>query len=266
MHSTHQGRWEKTSDAPNSKQALQHWGALVGGGALAIFGLTRRSSAGWALAAAGGALAYKGLRATTSNGTQQSPRDDRPELGSNILVNASPQDTFRLWRDLENAPRFMNHIESVNMLDERRSRWTAVGPMGAKLSWTAEITDERPGEYIAWRSLPGSDLNVEGRVEFKQAPGKRGTVVHSTMHYTLANRALRGAASGFVGQQAKFFMRQDLRRFKALIETGEIPTTRGQSHGPRSRAAAAVRALNPDRPLRGQWRATEVVESMRRVS
>jgi hypothetical protein len=86
------------------------------------------------------------------------------------------------------------------------------------------------------------------------------------MHYRIANRALRNAASGFVGRQANFFMRQDLRRFKALAETGELPTTKGQTHGPRSRAAAAARALNPDRPLRGDWRASEVVESMRRVS
>jgi len=266
MYSTHQRRWETGDTQTSSKEALQHWGALVGGSALAVIGITRRSPVGWALAAAGGALAYSGLRTGSSNGTQQSHRQDRPELGSNILVNASPQEAFQLWRDLENAPRFMNHIESVAMLDERRSQWTAVGPMGAKLSWTAEITDDRPGEYIAWRSLPGSDLNVEGRVEFKPAPGKRGTVVHSTMHYTLANRALRNAASGFVGRQASFFMRQDLRRFKALIETGEIPTTKGQSHGPRSGVTAAFRALNPDRPLRGKWRATEVFECMRRVS
>jgi uncharacterized membrane protein len=262
MQSTQEGRWATTSDTQVSKEALQHWGALVGGGALAVLGLTRRSSIGWAMAAAGGALAYSGLR--SANGTPQSQR--RPELDSNILVNASPEDAFRFWRDLENAPRYMNHIESVNMLDDRRSQWTAVGPMGAKLHWTAEITDEREGEYIAWRSLPGSDLSVSGRVEFKQAPGERGTEVRSTMQYAVANRALRSAASGFVGRQAKFFMRQDLRRFKALLETGEIPTIEGQTHGPRSRTAAAVRAMNPDRPLRGEWRASEVLESMRRVS
>jgi uncharacterized membrane protein len=266
MHSTYQGRWEKTGDTQHSKEALQHWGALVGGGALAAIGLTRRSPAGWAMAAVGGALAYTGLRASTGNGAQKWQSQRRPELGTNILVNASPQDAFRLWRDLENAPRFMNHIESVTDLGDKKSNWTAVGPMGAKLHWTAEITDEREGEYIAWRSLPGSDLKVEGRVEFKPAPGQRGTVVHSTMHYSLVNRALRNVASGFVGRQANFFMRQDLRRFKALLETGEIPTIEGQTHGPRSRAAAAARALNPDRPLRGQWRATEVVDSMRRVS
>jgi uncharacterized membrane protein len=264
MNSTHEGRWETPGDTPVSKQAWQHWGSLIGGSALAIVGVTRRSPAGWAMAAAGGALAYKGLRAGTSNGAQ--PVQHRPELGSNILVNASPEEASRLWRDLENAPRFMNHIESVNMLDDCRSRWTAVGPMGMKLHWTAEITEERPGEYIAWRSLPGSDLEVNGRVEFKQAPGNRGTVVQSTMHYRLANRALRKAASGFIGRQASFLIRQDMRRFKALLETGEIPTTHGQTHGPRSSMDQAAKALNPNRAQRRQAQATGNVEAFRRVS
>ncbi len=262
MHSTYQGRWEKTGDEQNSKEALQRWGAVMGGSALAILGLTRRSAAGWALAAAGGALAYTGLR--SGNGTQQS--QPRPELGSSILVNTSPEEAFQRWRDVEQAPRYMNFIESVQKTDDRRSKWTATGPMGVKLQWTSEITDERPGEYIAWRSLPGSDLDVQGRVEFSEAPGKRGTQVRSTLQYRLANRALRSAASGFIGRQASFFMRQDLRRFKALLETGEIPTTYGQTHGPRSSVGMAAKAVNPNRPMRRQAQASGNVEAMRRVS
>ncbi len=262
MYSTQQGRWEHAGDTQNSKQAWQRWGALAGGGALAVMGLTRRSATGWAMAAAGGALAYTGLR--SGNGTQQSQR--RPELGSSILVNASAQEAFRQWRDVEQAPRYMNFIESVEKLDDRRSRWTATGPMGVKLQWTSEITDERPGEFIAWRSLPGSDLNVQGRVEFSQAPGNRGTVVTSSMQYGLANRALRNAASGFLGRQANFFIRQDMRRFKALLETGEIPTTYGQSHGPRSTVGMAAKAANPNRPMRRQAQSAGNVEAFRRVS
>ena len=263
MQSTQEGRWGNTGDTQISKEALQHWGALLGGGALAVLGLTRRSPAGWALAAAGGALAYTGLR--TGNGTrQQSHR--APEPGSNILVNVSPEEAFRQWRDIEQAPRYMNFIESVEKIDDRRSKWTATGPMGVKVQWTSEITDERPGEYIAWRSLPGSDLNVQGRVEFKKAPGDRGTIVESRMQYQLANRAVRAAASGFVGRQARFFIRQDMRRFKALVETGELPTTHGQTHGPRSSMDMAAKAINPNRPMRRQAQATGNVEAFRRVS
>jgi uncharacterized membrane protein len=262
MYSTQQGRWEQTSDRQNSMKGWQHWGALAGGSALAVIGLTRRSPVGWAMAAAGGALAYAGVR--SSNGNQQSQRG--PQLGSNILVNASREEAFRLWRDLEQAPRYMNFIDSVEKIDERRSRWTATGPGGAKLQWTSEITDERPGEYIAWRSLPGSDLNVQGRVEFTSAPGDRGSVVTSRMQYALANRALRKAASGFLGGQANFLLRQDMRRFKALLETGEIPTTYGQTHGPRSSADRAAKAFNPNRAQRRQAQSTGNVEAFRRVS
>jgi uncharacterized membrane protein len=223
-----------------------------------VFGLTRRSKAGWLLVGAGGALALAGGRA------QSQPY--HAELGSNILVNASPQDAYRFWRDLENSPRWMNHIESVNVLDQHRSHWTAAGPLGAKLQWTSEITDEREGESIAWRSLPGSDLAVEGRVAFQAAPNDRGTIVSSRVRYRLANRAFASAASGFLGRQANFFLRQDLRRFKALIETGEVATTDGQTHGPRSYAAAAARAFDPTRARRGEARTTEVFESLRRVS
>ena len=89
MDSTQQGRWENTGDTQSSKQAWQRWGAVAGGGALAVMGLTRRSATGWAMAAAGGALAYTGLR--SGNGTQP---QRRPELGSSILVNASAEEAF----------------------------------------------------------------------------------------------------------------------------------------------------------------------------
>jgi uncharacterized membrane protein len=258
MNGTLPDRWDSPNDPRKQSQTWQRWVPLIGGSTLALLGLSRRSKAGWALAGAGGALALAGTRLNNSPNSS--------ELGSNILVNASPQEAFRFWSNLENAPRYMNHIESVTDLGNRRSEWVAAGPMGKKVQWTAEITDQRDGEYIAWRSLPGSDLNVNGRVEFTQAPANRGTIVESRMHYALANSALRAAASGFIGRQARFFMRQDLRRFKALLETGEIPTIDGQTHGPRSAVAAVARAVNPDTSLKGDWRATKVVNSLRRVS
>ena len=262
MNSNQAGSWARPGYLRN-QQELQKWAALAGGSALAVLGVTRRSPAGWMLAAAGGALAYSGLRATP-NGSPR--RQSRPDLGSNILVNASPQEAYRLWRDLEHATRYMTHIELVSPVGDRRYEWIARGPMGLKVQWTAEITDEREGEYIVWRSLPGSDLNVSGRVQFTAAPANRGTIISAQIHYTLANRSLARAANAFVGRQAKFFVRQDMRRFKALLETGEVPTIEGQTHGLRSAVAAVARTVNPDRPLRGNWRAREVYDSMRRVS
>jgi len=259
MNETQQNRWGDTGDSRMNQQAWQRWAPLVGGSTLAVLGLLRRSKAGWALAAAGGALAVAGTRVGKSS-------PSNAELGSSVLVNTSPEEAYRLWRDVENAPRYMNHIQSVTSTGDRTSKWIAVGPGGLKLQWTAQITGESEGQYIEWRSLPGSDLNVNGRVEFKRAGNDRGTIIASHMQYGLANRALARAASGFLGRQAKFFMQQDMRRFKALAETGEIPTIEGQTHGPRSAVAAVARAVNPDRPLKGDWRVTEVVGSLRRAS
>ena len=225
--------------------------------------MTRRSPAGWALAAAGGALAYSGLR-STGNGTQQS--QNRPELGSNILVNASPEEAFRFWRDLENAPRFMNHIESVSDLGDGRSRWSAVGPMGAKLHWTAEITDEREGEYIAWRSLPGSDLDVtaaSNSSRLRESAGPPSTPPCITgCQSRLAQCGLRLRRTA-----GELFHAAGPSALQGADRDGRDPDHRRPVTRPALRnRRRSSRALNPDRPLRGQWRGTEVFESMRRVS
>jgi uncharacterized membrane protein len=111
-----------------------NWGALIGGSALAVYGITRRSRIGAALAATGGTIAYLG--ATRKPHSQEA-------TSTSILINCSPQEAYRFWRDFENLPRFMNRLESVTKLDDRRSRWVALGPMAKPISWDAEITDER---------------------------------------------------------------------------------------------------------------------------
>jgi uncharacterized membrane protein len=234
------------------------WGALIGGSALAVLGLTRRSKGGLALAAAGGALAYAGTRVNA--GVQE------VVARSSILLNCFPEEAFRFWRDFENLSRFMHHIESVSQMGERRSRWVALGPMGYRVSWDAEIVAERPNELISWRSLPGSEINVDGFVEFSRSTGDRGTLVNVTVIYTPPAGKAGHVIAKMFGKDPNFLMRQDLRRFKALVETGEIPTTEGQSHGPRSGKLAAIRLLNPDKPLRIERNLKEVWAANRRVS
>ena len=241
----------------NRYDALR-WGALVGGGALAVLGLTRRSKAGFATAAAGGLVAYAGSRVNAQ------PREIIAR--SSVLVNCSPREAYQFWRDFENLPQFMRHLESVNVLDGNRSRWTAIGPVGTHISWYAEIVTDRQNELIAWRSLADSEIEVDGIVKFTAAPGKRGTMISPIIVYTPPAGRLGHALARILGKDPGFLMRQDLRRLKALIEAGEIPTTEGQSHGPRSAVAAAARLLNPDEPLRGSSQIRDIVESKRRVS
>jgi uncharacterized membrane protein len=127
----------------------------------------------------------------------------------------------------------MAHLASVRILDERRSEWTANGPLNAQVTWTAEITDDQPDRRIAWSSLAGSQVPNSGWVEFKADPQGRGTFVRAHVEYEhplgSAGRALITA----LGKNPEFVVKEDLRRFKALLEAGETPTTVGQTHGPR---------------------------------
>jgi len=238
--------------------AVQRWGALVGGAALAIFGVTRRSPLGVALAAGGGAIAIAGVRA---NRKQQ-----ESFATSSVLLSCTPNEAFSFWHDFENLPRFMNHLESVKVTGNRRSRWIAIGPVGYKVQWDAEIVNERENELIAWRSLPGSEIDVEGSVEFRPAPGNRGTLVTASVRYLPPAGKLGNIVAKLFGKDPNFLMRQDLRRFKALVETGEIPTTSGQTHGPRDLSTGVMRIVDPDQSIRGESRISELVTAQRRAS
>ena len=233
------------------------WGALIGGGALAVYGLIRRSPSGVALAAGGGALAYLGANHKAEQ-TQSS-------TWTSMLVNCTPQEAFRFWRDFDNLPRFMNRLETITVLDGRHSRWVAFGPMNRRIRWDAEITDERENEYIAWRSLPGSDLEVDGRVNFREAPANRGTLITAHLEF----RPIPGASSTLVKyltKGANFAIRQDMRRLEALLETGEIPTIEGQSHGRRDLMTGAMRVADPTRPISPESKLTDVFQARRRIA
>jgi uncharacterized membrane protein len=245
-------------NAQSGRQStVLRWSAIVGGGAIAILGLTRRSRAGAAMAAAGGLLAYLGSRA----GAQR-----EIIARSSMLVNCSLDEAYTFWRNFENLPQFMRHLESVSVLDGNRSRWRAIGPLGTRIEWEAEIVNDRANEVIAWRSLPGSDVSVDGIVKFSTAVGNRGTLITPIIAYTPPAGAVGHAFAKLLSKDPSFLMRQDLRRLKALIEAGEIPTVEGQSHGPRSAIAAAARILNPDQPTGGEARAPEMAETNRRAS
>jgi uncharacterized membrane protein len=250
----------RLNDAPrgHSRSALlQQWGTAVGGGALAIYGLTRRSALGYVLATGGGALTYYAVRSDPNR---------RFTAHSTIQLNCSPEEAYRFWRDFENLPRFMRHVDLVNVIDNLHSRWIALGPMGKAITWVAEITDERPNELIAWRSVPGSDVHINGRVRFQRATAGRGTIIDAAIEYLPPAGALGRTMAKLLGKDPSFLMHQDLRRLKALIEAGELPTIEGQSHGPRDRITAVIRVIDPDRPIRRDSRLTEVLSAERRVS
>jgi len=207
--------------------AAEPWASMIGGGALAVYGATRRSVSGAALAAVGGLLVYHGATA------EKIPEQIHIERSQTILKPV--EEVYRFFRNFENLPRFMSHLESVRTTsDSRRSEWRARGPMHAKVTWHAEITDERENQYIVWRSLPGSDIENVGSVQFRKAPGERGTEVAVSLEYAPPAGKLGHELARLFGENPEQQIREDLRHFKQLMECGEIPTTEGQSHGRRS--------------------------------
>jgi uncharacterized membrane protein len=151
-----------------------------------------------------------------------------------VTINRSAEDCYRFWRNFQNFPRFMKHLEAIQLLDDRRSHWTAKGPAGTKIEWDAELTVDQPGKLLAWHSTEGADINNGGTVSFERAPGGRGTIVRVQMQYNPLGGQAGAMIAKLFGEEPGQQIDDDLRRFKQLIETGEITTTDGQPSGPRS--------------------------------
>jgi uncharacterized membrane protein len=136
---------------------------------------------------------------------------------------------YGYWRNFSNFPQFMRHLKQVDVVDDRRSRWTAKAPAGMSVQWDAEIFEDREGEWIAWRSLPGSQIENRGSVAFTPAPGARGTEVRVRLEYRPPAGRFGRAVAMLFGEEPEQQVREDLRRFKQLMETGEIPLSDGPS-------------------------------------
>lgn len=148
-----------------------------------------------------------------------------------ITINRSAEELYRCWRNFENLPRFMWHLKSVSASSDGRSHWVAKGPAGTEVAWDAEVVNERSNELIAWRSLPGSEVEHSGSVRFEPAPGGRGTIVRVHMQYDPPAGALGRAVAKLFAQSPEKQIAVDLRRFKQFMETGEIARTEGQPAG-----------------------------------
>jgi uncharacterized membrane protein len=144
-----------------------------------------------------------------------------------ITVNRPIEEVFAFWRRFENFPRFMGHLESVEALGTRRSRWRAKGPAGTSFEWEAELTDEVENERLGWRSLEGSDVQTSGSVRFERAPGARGTEIRVKLQYTPPAGRLGRTVAWLFGEEPEQQVGDDLRRFKQILETGEVVLSEG---------------------------------------
>jgi uncharacterized membrane protein len=145
-----------------------------------------------------------------------------------LAVNRSPEELYRFWRNVANLPQFMKDLQFVTEQDDRRSHWVAKGPAGTNLEWDCQIIEDRPGELIAWRSLPGSGVRHSGRVQFDKAPAGHGSYVRVEIDCSPAGGLVGAGIARLLGRSPEQMVREDLRRFRQLMEAGEIPTTDGQ--------------------------------------
>ena len=157
-------------------------------------------------------------------------RGEGTRIEQSVVINRPREELFQFWRRFDNLPRFMDNLESVTILDARRSRWVAKGPVGTRVEWDAEIHNEIENELIAWRSLPGADVDQAGSVNFSPGLGG-GTEVRVIMRYSAPAGRLGGAVAHILGDDPDRQVADDLRRFKQVMDTGE-PASSAPGAGP----------------------------------
>lgn len=153
------------------------------------------------------------------------------KMEKSVTINRSPDEIYSFWRQLENLPRFMNHIQSVTQKGDGISHWVMKTSHDRTLQWDARLIEDKPGQMLSWQSLEGADVDNAGSVWFTPAVGGRGTVVKVSMKYSPPGGKLGSLMAKLMGDSADKQMAEDLFRLKSLLETGETPTTEGQPRG-----------------------------------
>jgi uncharacterized membrane protein len=216
----------------------ERWGSMAAGVALAAYGLSRRRGAGLVLALLGGYLVRRGMSGHCETyemfgiNTAGTGGDTRQALGGSagvnveesVVINRPVSLLYRFWRNLENLPHFMSHLESVERVTDTLSRWRAEGPAGVTVEWNAEIHNEVPDKLIAWRSLEGSDVVSAGSVNFEEVGSGQGTRVRVRLQYSPPGGKAGAALAKLLGRDAATEIREDLQRFKQLVES-DVPSS-----------------------------------------
>jgi uncharacterized membrane protein len=218
--------------------------SMIGGGVMALYGLRRGSLDGLLMMGLGGSLIYRGvsgnckLYEALGISTARNPESATSvparygiKYERSFTINRPASELFDFWRRLENLPRIMQHLKSVTQLPDGRSHWVAEGPMGVEVSWDAEIHNEEPGRLIAWRSLPGSEVDTAGSVHFNELGNGRGAELRVSLKYNPPYGQIGAGIASLMGSSAEQEIEEDLRRFKQLMEAGEVATTEGQPTG-----------------------------------
>lgn len=200
---------------------------MLGSGVLMLYGLSRRSLAGLFLAGIGGGLLYRQLQQKNvlpnkdTNSSNKLIRSDQfIELEESIIVHQPIEDVFAFWSDLQNLPRFMDHIKNIQKLDDTHSHWQAFIPFTNQvIEWDTEITEFQPNDLIRWQSVPDADIFTRGTARFQRLPNGNGTRVNLTICYRPPAGIAGEVATQFLNNIPSDFIRTDLARFRRLLES-----------------------------------------------
>lgn len=197
------------------------------GALLTYYGLRKPTLGRLLVATFGASLLHRGTTGycyvNNAIGRNTAGRDtDAINMSSTVTINKPRAEVYKFWRQLENLPQFMHHLEKVTQIDNRRSHWSAPVPGGiGKVAWDAEIVEDRENECIMWRSVPGADVDNAGEVRFKDSIDGKGTEVHAIIKYQPPAGYLGETVGKLFNPAFKKMVKNDLRRFKHLMETGE---------------------------------------------
>ena len=221
---------------------VERWASAIGGAALAAYGITHlkgHTMKGAMMSAAGASLITRGatgfcpVYAAAGINTADPRSDTRAQLGGPrgvnieevVTIQRPARELYDFWRTFETLPQFMQNLVAVEQLDNRRSHWKAKGPAGRTVEWDAEIINEIPHELIGWRTLDGADVVSAGSVNFRPAAGGRGTDVRVRLQYNPPGGKVGSAVAWLFGLEPSQTIRQDLRRFKQIMEAAPTFTS-----------------------------------------
>ena len=221
--------------------SIERWVSIIGGVAIAASGLHKNPLSCTLRMLAGAGLVHRGLTGQcemyrmlgvrTAPSTATLPYELGIRARAAVTIAQPRSEVFAFLRQFENLPRVMRHLKSVESMPRGRSHWVAEGPAGFEVQWDAEIINEIPDKLVAWKSLPGSDVDQAGSLRFCDAPGSRGTEIRVEMQYNPPAGVIGAYVARLFGREPEQEIAADLQRLRQFLETGEVASTEGQSRG-----------------------------------
>ena len=229
---------------PQNVGSLERWLSIAAGAALTGYALTQRSRRRALFASAGAILVTRGASGRcpvyrAAGFTTAEEHDDSTALAygkgikvvRSITLQSEPNALYAFWRNFENLPKFMDHLESVRAIDAKRSHWITKGPVGTSVEWDAEVINEIEGELIGWKTIGESTVDHAGSVHFEKLPNGRGTKLTVILRYDPPGGKGGALVARLLGQDPELQIASDLRKFQQILETGEVATVEGQTSG-----------------------------------